>query len=71
MYQDQKDFKNKNENKIHDFVLNEIVVFTMKPSEATVLLQLRDYVGTVRRICLFSNDFHSDSTLILITIAMK
>jgi hypothetical protein len=29
------------------------------------------YVGTIQRICLFSDDFYSDSTLILTTIAMK
>jgi hypothetical protein len=27
--------------------------------------------GTIQRICLFSDDFYSDSTLILATIAMK
>jgi hypothetical protein len=29
------------------------------------------YVGTVQRICLFSGDFYSESTLVLTAIAMK
>jgi hypothetical protein len=29
------------------------------------------YVGTTQRICLFSDDFYSDNTLILTTIAVK
>jgi hypothetical protein len=32
---------------------------------------LRFYVGTIQRICHFSDDFYSDSSLILTTIAMK
>jgi hypothetical protein len=29
------------------------------------------YVGTIQRICLFSDDFYSDSSLTLTTIAVK
>jgi hypothetical protein len=44
---------------------------TTTPSSVDYMWKLCFYVGTMQRICFFSDDFYSDSTLILTTIAVK
>jgi hypothetical protein len=42
----------------------------MALSNVDYVWKLRSYVGTMQKISLFSDDFYSDSTLILIAIAI-
>jgi hypothetical protein len=44
---------------------------TTTPSSVDCVRKLCFYFGTIQGICLFSDDFYSDSTLILTTIAMR
>jgi hypothetical protein len=44
---------------------------TTTPSRVSYVWKLCFYLGTIQRICLVSDDFYSDSTLILTTIAVK
>jgi hypothetical protein len=57
--------------------LNISPIWTLVIAAEVRKLQLRpvgklcSYVGTIQRICLFTDDFYSDSTLILTTVAVK
>jgi hypothetical protein len=44
---------------------------TTTPSSVDYVRKLYYYIGTIKGICLFSDNFYSDSTLILTTIAVK
>jgi hypothetical protein len=44
---------------------------TTTPTSADYVWKLRFYTDTIGRICLLSDNFHSHSTLILTTIAVK
>jgi hypothetical protein len=46
-------------------------VITATPSSVDGVGKLRSYVGAIQGICLFSDDFQSDGTLILTTVAVK
>jgi hypothetical protein len=44
---------------------------TTTPTSVDYVWKLCFFVGTIHRICHFSDDFYSDSTLILTKIAVK